>query len=841
MTARLILISLFFSIHFSYSINYNIENDNLHLIDGHFIINKSNAAFLKGDSIFDIYRLEFIVSNSKNITYNIKSINWAQADQKLPDLGEYSLVEIGDQFYNRGCPSIYLDIFPYKIENNKFYYIESMDIEFTINEFFSNDSCIPSKNIINKNFIENSPKINDGGIDYLIITNSELINSAEKLADIHHDLNIDIVDIELIYSLYSDFAPEEAVRNYVIDQMALELNLNYLLILGDETIVPPIYKGDKPSDDYYSSPEPLEADPLLATGRIPIVNVEDADSIVSKIEFYIENLENSIDDDYSWRNTINLVSDDENNPNPDKYPEVSHTENSNLLYNKIKENFIVNTFYGVDYIPIQQSDGLVHLDLSNALIENINRGVSMINYIGHGNSHTLADEKIIVMDRDLNVINTSDYKLPIWVVGTCSFGQYVGQDSMSEALLLKDNGAIAVIATVDAVTISQNISYLDDFFHEINEYVEGDTEPRLGDIIKDSKEDSPGEDLFHLFGDPALPLPFPRKSNAISDNIPEEILIGNQTNINVGPYNAILNVFDAEQQITRTYETGEILEYSIPGQSIYSGSFYEEACFITSLDASECEGCASMFIQTEDSPYNLYQNIFGLDIIDDSNNFEDTDTTAPEVFFLTDDYMELYNGDTVFENRHLTIRLQDQSGINLTGGLGHNIRYWFNNEENQQIISSNEFNYTSSCDEISTGEFIVELENLNLGGNTLYVEAWDNLNNKVLSSITLLLVDSDILRVYDAYNFPNPFSDFTNFTFRTSAYPLVAKITIFDLSGKKIKVLDSYECNSSFCSIKWDGKDSNSNLINNGTYIYQLKIINEQEVFEDLYKLTKLK
>ena len=32
MTVRLILISLFFSVHFSYSINHNIENDNLYLI-----------------------------------------------------------------------------------------------------------------------------------------------------------------------------------------------------------------------------------------------------------------------------------------------------------------------------------------------------------------------------------------------------------------------------------------------------------------------------------------------------------------------------------------------------------------------------------------------------------------------------------------------------------------------------------------------------------------------------------------------------------------------------------------------------------------------------------------
>ena len=70
MIVRLILIGLFFSICFAYTVNYNIENNNLHVIDSHFILNASNATVLKGDSIFDIYRLEFIVSNSKNIKYN---------------------------------------------------------------------------------------------------------------------------------------------------------------------------------------------------------------------------------------------------------------------------------------------------------------------------------------------------------------------------------------------------------------------------------------------------------------------------------------------------------------------------------------------------------------------------------------------------------------------------------------------------------------------------------------------------------------------------------------------------------------------------------------------------
>ena len=53
--------------------------------------------------------------------------------------------------------------------------------------------------------------------------------------------------------------------------------IEYLLIFGDETIVPPIYNGTIPSDDFYTSPGILSANPQLSTGRIPVNNILDAE------------------------------------------------------------------------------------------------------------------------------------------------------------------------------------------------------------------------------------------------------------------------------------------------------------------------------------------------------------------------------------------------------------------------------------------------------------------------------------------------------------------------------------------------------------------------------------
>ena len=42
------------------------------------------------------------------------------------------------------------------------------------------------------------------------------------------------------------------------------------------------------------------------------------------------------------------------------------------------------------------------------------------------------------------------------------------------------------------------------------------------------------------------------------------------------------------------------------------------------------------------------------------------------------------------------------------------------------------FNYTSTCGEILSGEFNIPLVDLNLGQNILYIEIWDNFNNRTI-------------------------------------------------------------------------------------------------------------
>tara|TARA_B100000676_G_scaffold3387_1_gene3126 strand:+ start:45 stop:2576 length:2532 start_codon:yes stop_codon:yes gene_type:complete len=843
MTIRLFLINFLISITFTYTVNFKIEGNNFNYSDNHFKNEKSNSTILIDKIIYDIHRIKLAITNVDNLNYTINNIKWIKVDEKFSNFHKQDLIKVGEIFSYRGCSSLYIDIFPYKIENDSLYYIDSIEIEFNLDNNKFKNSCYASQSFLNKDQImeQNSKLANINEVEYLVITNDDLFESATNLIDIHSDLNINIITTDSILALYSDLSIEYAIREYILSQIELSASLNYLLILGDETIVPPIYNGSVPSDDYYSASNLFAANPQLSTGRIPVSNNIDADKIIDNIYNYIQNLYFPVDDNNLWRMSTSLISDDENNPNPNKYPEISHTFNSNLIYEQISKNLITKTFYGINYEPIQVSDGLLHAELTEDIIENINQGLALVNYIGHGDYNTLADERIFELSRDINLFNIVNYQLPIWVVGTCSFGEYDDKDSMAEALLLNEKSSIAIISTTRGIGEISNINFLTKFFNEINEFIDENLDiRRLGDLIRDSKNNSSSEHLFHLFGDPALPLPFPKKGNFINDSLPESLLIGSETYINVGMNEASISVFDEEKSITKYFDE-DTITFKSQGQNIYYGNFYNDVCFLTPIDASECENCASIYVQKRDIQFNYSQNIFDLDIIlDQENNDTNFDNEGPEITFYTEDYRKLQDDDLIFENQKIIVKVEDFSGINLMDGLGHNVKYWFNNQEDQIILDSQDFLYTSNCDSVYVGQFEVKLENLDYGLNKLNVEIWDNFNNKSTNSIDLNL-ESNSFKAFDVFNFPNPFKDKTYFTFKTSLYPVNVDIKIFNLSGKIIKTFNNYECITSFCSVEWDGKDRFGNKINNGTYIYSLNLKSENKSFNKLYKLSKLK
>ena len=125
-------------------------------------------------------------------------------------------------------------------------------------------------------------------------------------------------------------------------------------------------------------------------------------------------------------------------------------------------------------------------------------------------------------------------------------------------------------------------------------------------------------------------------------------------------------------------------------------------------------------------------------------------------------------------------------------------------------------------------------------GAHLTIKAWDNANNPSEKSILLNRSEDNLLKIHNIYNFPNPFSDFTQFTFELSKTSDI-EISIYSLGGKKIFSVEKLNAPRGFNIINWNGQNSFGDALANGVYIYHIKASNENEKTSSLGRIAKFK
>lgn len=91
----------------------------------------------------------------------------------------------------------------------------------------------------------------------------------------------------------------------------------------------------------------------------------------------------------------------------------------------------------------------------------------------------------------------------------------------------------------------------------------------------------------------------------------------------------------------------------------------------------------------------------------------------------------------------------------------------------------------------------------------------------ILTDYSVLV--SDELQIKDFYNYPNPMKGENEFYFQPlcAENPPECKIKIYTVGGRLIKEIN-YNPVIGLNKIPWDGKDSDGDIIANGTYLYKL-------------------
>lgn len=690
-------------------------------------------------------------------------------------------------------------------------------------------------------------------IEYIIYTNSLLFNSASDLSNLHENLVEENFQLKTKIILKDTLSTN--INDYIFNNFDFEYDsLEYLCIIGDETIIPPLYYLNTPCDDCISSENTNNPNAQLKTGRILASNDNEANTIINNIINYTLSPY-----DGDWKSKALLFCDDQFKNGQTIRKEKWHTIHSSLIYNNLKDNLNINCLFGPNFDRQQSTDWYTQPNFTNKLIQNINQGAAIINYIGHGTSEFLADEDILTFS-DIDLISIDNNKLPVWVVGTCAFGNYINQNCFAERLLKKGDSAIAIISTTGGISYSSNFYFLKKFFIEnINNYLVSDANDRIGNLFYESKENLFESYTLHLFGDPAMRIQIAKTTNNLIESNISEILVGSENYISIdntslstlrilnNDINTIFNYnyngedyspndscFNAQYNLSCLDQ----FSFNYNNNQLYSGEFYGSTNYTLPLDALEYNNTS---LKVHNDLNNSIQSINNIDLefLDDSLLNDDI---GPEIILYQNE-IPLSDNSTIYPPYNISIYLIDNLPINISGLNYHDIRLWIDDNHNESIILNNF--YTPISNTSGNINYIINDESLYNNSHKISIEAWDIVNNSTLISYNLKIFNNNNSTVYNVYNFPNPFKDETFFTFSlVNSSPINVNIDIYNLEGKKVNEITQYleTENNHFYRIFWNGLDQYSKEIPNGIYIYELEVLqNDIKLHKKIYKLAKSK
>jgi hypothetical protein len=720
-------------------------------------------------------------------------------------------------------------------------------------------------------------------IDYLIVTPKFLNAQAEKLANFHRNhsgMHVKVVNLENIYEEFSSGKQDiGAIRNfvkYVYQNATTPSNrVKYLNLFGDasfdfknriqnNTNIVPIYHAlnsntsgvaSFASDDFFCYMDANEGNITLnsnygsdiAVGRMLVSSNQQADEMVNKVIEYHDIKSYGI-----WRNTFVTIADDADDAAHSGDGSLQISQNS-LTDDVYTQNQYVNfkKIFLDAYVQETSAGGARYPRAKEDITNFFEKGILVLNYLGHGGEEGLTGERIWDKFDGSNFNN--QYHYPLFITITCEFSKFDNPLKPTAGEYTYWNpkgGAIAMIST------TRSIGYAFNFNRDITEnlYSIGLNES-IAEVLRVSKEQSNNysDTKVALFiGDPALKLAIPKskvvltKVNDVPISQPIDTLqalafvklsgeVRDENNNLLPNYNGELavNIFDKNFNKTTLNNDGYItpMTFNNLGETIFRGNAsinngLFEFGFVVPRDIKIPVDNGRISFYAKRNQILLDKTGYNLDIkIGGINTNAVSDVTPPKV--------RLYMNDETFVNGGITnpspfflAFLEDEHGINTASGIGHDIVAILDGDETKPYIL-NDY-YETELDDYTKGKIRFPFRNLAVGLHTITFKAWDVYNNYISAEIQFLVVGTDTVALQNVLNYPNPFVNYTQFWFSHNRpfEPLDVQVQIFTITGKVVKTINQSVTTEGFLSreISWDGKDDFGDKIGKGVYIYKLTV-----------------
>ena len=703
------------------------------------------------------------------------------------------------------------------------------------------------------------------GYQYIIITSRNFSEQAEKLAAYRAEQAPNKYSSKVFYTdeITNEFScgalDPTSIRDfikYAYDNWTVQPEFvllfgdgdwDYYNLLGFGTNFVPTYQTHEsyheiysyPFDDYFARITGNDKNVDIALGRIPVDNAEEADNMVNKIIEYETNSDRAL-----WRNTITLVGDDgpagsgSNDGN-------RHTKQSEeLSANYIPKYFNQDKIYLAAYPTVITGQGRKKPAVNKAIVNSLNEGTLIVNFIGHGNPTVWTHEGVFQQQIEVKELTNTRYFF--LTAATCDYGEFDDperQSSPEEMMGMKERGMIGGFLSTRPVFSSQNAALNEQLYSHLFSRDSEDKIIPIGSAYQLTKftRTNKNDEKFNLLCDPAMRLDAPNlpgKIDSLNGNIPNnslQIKALSNTSIKGSVINgngslnsnfngeAIITMFDSQRRILlpemnywMDVQGGVIFRGRA---SIENGLFTNDFTVPKDISYENKNGKIVAYFFNDNTDGVGFTTNF---IVGGTDSTATNDGEGPKIEIFYDDF-NFNNASLVNPNFTLLAKVKDNTGLNTTGGgVGHKLEGILNGDENNAIDFSNSFVGDLDAGGKS-GVISYKFNNMDPGDYSIKIKAWDVFNNLSVETSNFTVVESGALTIKDVYNYPNPFTSNTAFTFQQNlSEPLDVKIKIYTVAGRLVRDIEENGILEKFVKIDWDGKDEDGGLLANGTYLYKL-------------------
>ncbi len=749
--------------------------------------------------------------------------------------------------------------------------------------------------------------------DLIIVCPNEFMSSAERLAErrASEGLSVRIVTPQQVFNEFSSGARDAtAIKRYLrmlYDRASTPEEMpRYLLLFGDgsynnvaltfsnQNWIPTYQTEDAidfsrsyTSDDYFGLLDELEGESTgdfvdIGIGRLVVHTDQQAREVVDKLLNYDGlQLLNSSGDNCSttgdggiadWRTRVLFVSDDQEG---DGFEGTIHMEQTDFLATRVETEhpaLNVEKVYMDSYQQLSTPGGERYPDAIADLRERVQKGLLLVNYVGHGGEVGWAHERLL--DNNTILGWTNKDRLPLFMTATCEFSRWddPSRTSSGEWVLLNPSGGgIGLMSTTRLAYSSQNFALAQDFYDYVFEASDelgrdarlGDTYRRTKVAIATAQPNLRNHRNFSLIGDPSMRLGQPRgtlRITTITDTLGNAVdtlkalatvrlngFVDDGSGQPMTSFNGVVvpTVYDKKQvQYTLANDGGGPFDFEIRKNIIYRGKATVSAgafsfTFVVPKDINYQVGPGRVSCYAESSSLNAsgYSND---PLVGSTATDVVLDDQGPRIdLYLNDD--RFVRGGITNEDPLLYAKIHDENGINTVGSsIGHDLLATLD-ENSEGAVVLNDL-YEADLDTYKSGQVRYRFADLAEGSHTLSLKAWDAHNNSSLTSTEFVVAPNAELALEHVLNYPNPFTTRTEFYFEHNrpCATLNVQVQVFTVAGRLVKTISRQLTCEGFRTepLAWDGNDDFGDKLGRGAYVYRLHVTTAEG--EDAEKFEKL-